>query len=565
MPDFVRLATAPYLQWDYATAKKAVDDALPKNYDVLSAYGERSDHWQNGDAWTGPGTGKGNKKIENQFAPDDAIGDALNNVVNAFNEAQIDLVPIDTTLDMRNLPEELKRLIAEGKELLTDWWDERRMQEHIHNRLRLATWAGRACIRLWIPPRFLMSDGTDVQFVPTEDIGAAMRYIHVSLPDPKTCAIVTDPVTADSCAIFLDKEVVTVAGQKKEIERAELMFLDPARIDDNESEMVLRVVYSDERTPSSVRLKIGGHLMSAEMRALSLLTDPIIRTQRQLDLLCTLIGRLGETAAFRERYFGNAKPQGIRILYTEGDALPNGAFLERDDENRVWAVIPQDRTIGANTTTELVGLPKYNADGQPAGQETPMVHVVDPVDPTPYINAAEATRRRILRMCSQGHMATTNTAESSGLAYEQARATFEKDLDKRRVSEEGMLRYILTTALYLAENISGQTGHFTSKLRVTVDQHVDAGPISPDQQRAFMEARDRNLLSDETTMSRMGVEDTVNERKRILASTSYILSLLEKISKMEKLDLDSLVSVLNLPKEIHAAPVPEPLPPSNDA
>jgi hypothetical protein len=561
-----QLRTAPFLEWTYDDAHRALEEKVPQDFNVLVDYCVNKDHYRDGQEWVGPGTASSTGKIAQQFAPEDAVGQVLSNISNAFEEPQIGAVPIDDLPEGAEVPEPLKNKIFLATTLLSNWFDKQRLQEHIQERQETTAWAGYADLRVFVPWRFLDKIGESVTIRRARSFKEAMTYIYLTAPMPNVCGTVVDSGTQDLCGIHLDKEIVRdPSGQTNEYDRAELVFLDPNRIVDEDADTIIRVVYSDpNKAEITTRVKLGGRLLAAEMESRIVITDPVIRTQRQLNLLCTLVTRLGETAAFPERYTKNARPQGVRIPYEDGDSLGDGAFIERDGEGREWAVIPQERTLGANTTTELIGLPQYDDKGDAKGNQMPDVLRFDPIDPKPYLEAADSVRRRILRMCSQGHLGGISNAEASGIAYEQARAVFEKDLNKRRVAEEGMLRELLTGVLALAEQIMGQPGFFTKVIRVTVDQHIDAGPRSPDLVRLDLESYDAGVLSRETTMARIGVEDINAELIRVRRSAQYILDVIEQVSKAgEVFSAESLIEVLkelNVPSEIVGMLKPAPLP-----
>lgn len=524
------VATPPFDSWTYEDAEKALKETLPEDHEVRRAYASESDHWQEGKQWVGPGEATTNERIEEQFAPDDAIGEALANVGNAFSEPRVGVAPLEP-ID-GEVPPDLQKRVDEATTLLSAWWDRRRLQEHVQDRLRTSAWAGRAGLRLWIPGRYMLrgADGS-VRLLEAEDLPAALSLIHIAAPDPAASGVVIDGPTQAECAVTLDEEEITDSeGKNKKVKRAELVYREEDPLKPWEAgRTVIRVVYEKEAQDArQVELDIGGRLTVAEMRARSLLTDPVLRGQRQLNYLSSLLTRIAETGGFPERNVINAKPQGERRAYKEGDTIPPGAFLDPDDTGRLWVVIPEERTLGANTTTEWVGLPKMNEEAQVVGYEAVQVERFEPVDPTPYVNLAEAVRGKVLRMCRQGHLAGTDTGEASGLAYEQARAAFSKDLNARRVAEEGMLRELLTSALALAEDLAGQPGYFTEQLRVTVDQHVDTGPRSPDSVRSDVEAYDKGLLSRPSAMARIGVEDVDAETELIRAGVRYLLDTLAK-------------------------------------
>lgn len=542
------LLTAPFGRWRYDDAVKALSSLHPKDFERRHRYAVLKEHFSEED-WVGPGDPTENEKIEEQFAPDDAIGDVLYNVANAFREAQLTFTPLDEVQPGQEIPANVKRKIEEAKALVSAWWDRVRLHELTQERLYTSAWAGFAALRLWLPGRFMeRGEGGAVTIADTDDFEEALDFIHLFAPSPSAGGVYTDPNTQDKVAIFFGAEMVE--GETEPRKFVELVYLDPDRRRDKDAETVMRVVYENSgQTGYETRLKLGGRLLTAQMVTRALLNDAVLRTQAQLNLLTSLITRMAETAAFRGRYTQNAKPLGERRLYEDGMLIPAGAFLERDDEDRQWIVEPKARTLGAATTTELVGLETMNQEGQVTGHSMPGVILEDPVDPTPYINAAEGVRRRLLRMCSQGHLAGTSNFEVSGIAYEQARAVFEKDLNARRVAEEGMLRDGITSLLALTEWITNKTGYFTDVLRVVINQHVDPGPRSPDSIRLDHEAYEKGLISKPTAMSRIGVEDLEAEEALIRTTPEYIISLLEKaVPSVQALDEEALLELLRLMK-----------------
>jgi hypothetical protein len=590
LENLIPLKLAPFSEWEYGDAENALKSRLPGNYGVLHAYAVERDHLQKSRSrtdvpvrdvvrglvssksqWIGPGDA-GSEKVEQQYAPDDVIGTGLSNIADAFMEAQVGCDGIVSPPEGEPQDPEVVNRITEADDIITDWWDKRGLQELVHSRLKTSAWAGFAAMRLWIPLRFMARNPEGEVFIrnvqggdtPADRIRRAMSCIHVNAPEPDECGVYTDSETQDRCAIYLSEETTGVGATRKTYKKAELVYLDPDREGlDEEAVTYLRVVYSDpDKTGYNVKLPLAGYLLFAEMVTESILTDPVLRSQRQLNFLSTIPTRMGETAAFRGRYLGNTKPQGRRVPYEDGDEIPEGAFLDDDEVGKTWLVIPTERTLGASTTTELVGLPKKNEKGDVTGYETVQVVLEDPVDPGPYLNAADKIRNRILRMFSQGHLGGESGVQLSGIAYEQARAAFGKDLNKRRVPEEGMLRNLLTAALVLAEIIADEVGYFTDYVRVTVEQHVNPGPRSPDAARVDMDAYEMGLLSEETTQAGLGVEDTVAEAKRIRSGTSYSIRMMEKVVPLAALfttiSIRSLLERLRVPKAIVDVLVPKP-------
>lgn len=113
------------------------------------------------------------------------------------------------------------------------------------------------------------------------------------------------------------------------------------------------------------------------------------------------------------------------------------------------------------------------------------------------------------------------TGETSGIAYEQARAQFEADLTKLRGQVEAMVRDILEAVLALAGLMSGEAKAVLVEFRVQVTLRVSAGPVTAEQARLAIELRDKRAISQQTMMARIGIEDPVAEQQAIEADPFY--------------------------------------------
>lgn len=532
------LAVAPFAEWTYDDAAEAVAARLPENY------AERRD-FANGKHLDPGGDGKGlagfvgpqpadghpdgaakREKIRSQFAPWDVVGEALQAVADAFDrEAQIGLSPIDAPEDGAEVPDEVQRRINEGQRLLTVLWDAVRLHEHVKSAIRTACYAEHAALRWWIPPgralRLVREDGREVTFLPrAASLETAAGWLALSAPDPAAGALVTDEATQENAAVVLD----TVDEDGDKLERAQIAYLDGAT-------MVLRTAYKAGQREANVETyQTGGRLPMAGLEARNLLTDPVLRTQKQLNFQSTLLTRLGEGAGFRGRTLGNTEPFGPRRLLKPDEEPRPGTYLWLDGDGNRIEITPEARTMGHDMTTELVGLSSVDKDGRRT-YATPVIHIEDPVDPTPFIRAAEHQRAKILHMLRQAHRAGESGAEASGYAYEQARAAFLKLLLNLKGGAEGMLRDLLTAGLALVEALAGKPGYFTAGLRVTVDLWVDAGPPSPEQQRQDREAWKDGAMSWETLAARLGIEDAEGEWERLQASPFFRLRLLKEVAE----------------------------------
>lgn len=524
-----RLAVAPFEDWKYDDASKAVKDRVPANYAERKVYGESEDHWNGGAGWIGPGAYVGQSNaiavtegVKAQFAPHDACGEVLAAIEDAFStEAQIGAIHLEQPED--GPTDAQKKLTQEAIDLAYALWDRVRLHESVKPTIRRASYAERSALRWWIPPgraiRAIRDDGSEgTPTLPNApDFDTAAEWLALSAPMPDAAAIVVDEPTQERAAVYLDQ----VREGDRDIKRAQIAFVAG-------DILVIRIVYDAEVKPAERFEFNTPFLPMAEMTADNLLTPAVIRTQKQLDYFESVLTRSVETAGFPERYITNARPTGVWVILADGE-VPLGPTEQFG--GKTYQLRPERRSLGASITTEIIGIDVTDANGikSPA---TPTVTRFEPVDPEFAIKAGRHARAKILQMCRQAHRAGDSTAESSGLAYQQARAAFEKDLLNRKGAAEGMLRDLLTGALGLIEHLTGQRGYFTDNIRLTVDMHVDAGPRSPEERQQDREDVKEGMLSKDTAMSRNSIEDVEGEKDRIMSQPGARLAHLKEVAEV---------------------------------
>jgi hypothetical protein len=75
---------------------------------------------------------------------------------------------------------------------------------------------------------------------------------------------------------------------------------------------------------------------------------------------------------------------------------------------------------------------------------------------------------------------------------------------------------MLETALHMGAHFAGQGGRYLG-LRVVASCRLDTGPLSADEAKQVIDLVDARLLSRETGMARVGVDDSDAEAQRIQA------------------------------------------------
>lgn len=522
------LTQKDFKDWTLEDAQSAVSAAIAEGagsqqaYTANAAYVEEHDHWQNGSTWAGPNGGSDAEvrarvlaSVQRQFTPVDVVGEVLDNLANALlkREALVSFVAVDPA-DPKS-EDEAERTRAEEQaaeakamnEAVSRWWDKKLLWALARKATKRSRWAGRGALRVWIAPGALVEGDAEegeasARVLPSGLAFAdALARVELSAPTPDTARVFINPTTQRRAAIFLFE---TKDGQKA----AEIWSVDGTGTD---AKTVLRVLSGTGDTTRNEEhsVPIGGRLPIAEMEADLLITEPVRRQQARLNFFESMLVRVGEAAGFPERYTTNAKPNGMWLKSAPTDRPP----LEvREIDGETWYLHPQPRTLGASITTELVGI-EITDDAGRTTLASPSVTKFDPTDPDYAIRAARHARRTILESCRQGHLAADSTAESSGLAYQQARAKFENDVENTRSPLESMLRTIIETAIALAELMSSKPagGSFLDRFRCVVTARVSVGPILPDEKRVNSEQAEKGHLSRESAMAANGVEDVPAE------------------------------------------------------
>lgn len=516
--------------WTLRTAQDAVAelvterltrDAYEENRDLI----ESGDHFRGGKGWVGP---KGSetvrtevlKAVEPQFTPADACGEVVERFTDALLKVEADvafeaLEPAgDETPDGGRKPsDEQKRAGAEMLTLTRQWWDRVRLWPKARNACRRSRWSTRGTLRTGVPTGLLeppAAEGAPPRLPAGLDFASALARVQLYDDAPDAAGVWVDPDTQKAFGIVLfEEEVVTDGLVTATKPRAQVWSVEPDGLQ-------ARVI-GDGIAPNEAPFRFPGvtRLPVTEMEAELLLTDPVRRQQKQLNLFQSILTRLGEVAGFPERVTTNAQPFGIWLTTQPNTPSP----LDPKVINGVTHYFhPWPRTLGASTLTELVGF-AYGA--QEDGREsitTPTFQKIDPTDPEFAIKAASYAYAVILRQCHQAHVLGAENLQRSGVSIQQARADFEADVQKGKGPLESLITAVIESAIATASAMSSEFPGFLQQYRCTVTLHVSTGPISPEERRENREDVTAGLLAPESAMARGGIEDTDAERASVLES-----------------------------------------------
>lgn len=526
-------------QLDIEKAKQLVAGAVPEFWPANALF-FGGDHWQDAEGWIGPLLAKGDpassitlREIEKAFTPKNAIREVVARHRDAAGGREVRwyLAPIEAREELRDVEDEAERtrletayaaeddLIADLEAELTAWWDDRQAPEYLRTAIDHVLLAGRGPLRLYVPagllePIYAEGSSEDDEereitgyVVPRVPFAEALDLIWLDAPTPDNAVLHVDPDTKERVAIVIQKI--------DDHESAEVAYLD------DDGRTVLRVIdrntqpADDEEGAEVFALDLQGRLPVFELTRAPLITDPVRRQQRALNLANSTIPRNVITAGFLERILLNVQ-------------LPGTS--EPDPETGGIKYKPDPLYVGPNTTNVFQGSEVTDADGK-VSRANPSVVFRDPVDPEPAIKAKDSHYADILFEVDQVHVLISGDATASGVSRQQARGGFEGSLLPTASQAEAAVRWILETVIALAEAFSQQRAveglevPALDRFRAVAQAVLHLGPVSDEErERAAAEAED-GLRSQESAMEAIGIQDVDAELARIRRQPGSIISL----------------------------------------
>jgi hypothetical protein len=486
----------PFDTLTIAQIQQALTKATPADYapNVLFYSG---DHWQNGQGWVGPQPPVGDPaapqvlaEIKRAFVSSNKVKEITGRHVGGCvgREPAWALTVRRPLKEKQNPTQAELKLIDEAEALLTEWWDERGIHRVLRETTATLLLSSRAALRLFVPAGVLI-DGR----IPEADMRTALMQLYLAHPTPAQALVIVDADTQQRCGVYL--------YQKDSHTIAELTYLDEA------GNTVLRIVreQTGEATDPDAMLPLNGQLLIFEMRRDLLITQQIRENQGQLNLAKTMMGRNVVQGGFLERIILNGQMPGS---WVDDTTVAGGKRF-----------VPAPFRTGAGTTNFIAGATYTDEDGK-THVASPSVVYRDPVKVDTFQATEQAAYRSILEEAHQLHALISGDATASGESRKQARSDFERDLELTAPEVSRAVRWLLETVLAIASALAGQPGRYAA-LRASCTARIDTGPLSSDEISQVQSlAGGKQLLSQETGMSRIGVEDTDAEKALIAAETA---------------------------------------------
>ena len=513
-------------KWTANEAAEAIPDKS-ETWLIANLAFANGDHWQKGQAWTGPmlennsvGYSTMLANIEKTFVPQNAIGE----IVDRHTAGVIGENPQKSRELKRPLEEgaepttEEAALLAEAGALLSAWWngpqgvitrDGRIVRTSPHEVFQEATRSmlltRRGPLRLIIPANLLTTTEDGRSLINVGERGGAnaladvLAKIHLQHPNPKQATVTTDADSMNQAGVYSYKV--------NEQPAAEICFVDEA------GKTVIRLVQSEVDKAVDYPLALGGRLTMHEMERPLFIDETKRRLQKSLNLARTSESRNIVDGGFLERLYLNTQMPGE---WVEDDSEPGGRRF-----------VPGNINLGPNTANFLQGLPIYDETGQIKGYTTPSAVFREPTAADVFIGTAGDLYTALLHEASQLHvLAQGGDGNVSGEFIVQARADFETSLKQSKAAIDGALTWCFATVLTLAAAIAGDPTHFDA-LKISGSAVINSGPLSIGERTAIISAYEKDLISRETAVRMLGAENVSAELERIEGEQAHKLTLLK--------------------------------------
>jgi hypothetical protein len=458
------------------------------------------DHWQRGEGWAGPRPSMRDEnyqsvmaEIETTFVSKNAIKEVVRRHRNAVigQEPEWRLALTRPLKDGESPTAAESALIKEAEAILVDWWDRRGVHAIFQDAVDTLLWAGRAYLRIFIPPGRLENGA-----VARRPIEEALDVVWVDQPDIDQAAKAVNDDTKAEAGVYLYQDSDGDEG-------GEISYLD------KEGNTVVRSLgvqagEQEESKVPAVAMPLRGKLLLHEMRREMLITPQVREHQCMINMALTMLARNVVLGGFLERVILNAQ-------------LPGKYETDPDDPKR-QRFVPDKLHVGAGTTNALVGVPTYDETGRVSGYTSPSVIYRDPVATTTFESTRSVGYNGILEETDQLYTSISGDAAASGESRIQARAQFELSLKSTRTQVDAAGRWLLESMLALAALFSGQAKRYEG-LRVDFSAQVNTGPQSAADVDMVLKKKGAGLISLETAQMDAKVEDPEAERQKMLAET----------------------------------------------
>lgn len=407
------------------------------------------------------------------------------------------LFNIVRTVIQRSSTGNVDNLAQEADEALTSaWWNTKKVRDTLKQAVRTALLEERATVRFFFPALARNESG---QFLQQSDLASALTIPQIEV------------LTSDKAGIFVDEETQQEFG------------LHVYKVDDDKQAASLTYVQGgltilrimvEKQADQAYSFELGGRLLMYEITRDALITEQVRSLQKSLNLARTMMVRNVNLAGSLERTIMNAERPKIKKQIT--DATEAAGYREEVKES--------DYFVGAGATMFLTGMLVKDEQGKIINRANPNISFRDPVSTKTFTETRDDLYSAILSGCFQRFALISGDATASGISRLQARSEFESSLKDSKDAVDDLGRWLLETHLRLGALLCNRSKEFL-QLRCDFNAIIETGPVSPEEKQAIISLVSAGLMSKETAMSLLGIDDTDAELERIAQEPKPIQTL----------------------------------------
>lgn len=499
--------------------KSGVADQNKKFYD--------GDHWQDGEQWIGPKPSNNKRlalvmaEIEKGFVSHNTIKEVVGRCVSGLiGKEAVWRIGLERAVPEGESPSDAEQeQIDIAEAMLTNWWDEKGVLRLAQDAMARMLLGRRCCLRMYIPQGRLMAnvaqsaDGAQPEIIsyslaPKTEPQKALDDLFLHVVDWDQGAVATDSWNMMKFGVYVAEDPET----KKKI-------LETSDVSNGMTTITMtQDADSETRLSESIALDLLGNL---PMKMISLdsefVSPQMVQQQNLQNLSLTMLARNVVLGGFLERVLINAQ-------------MP-GKWVPDSDSPGGEKFVPTPIDIGAGVATNLVGIETESDDGKKT-LSTPSIQYREPVTVTTFAETVQVARTSILEEASQLHVAMSGDATSSGESRIQARADFASLLVGMKPEIDGLVRWILETALAFGKSFLGEGVFQVDGLSAMSNVTVNTGPLSLEERKLVIEMMEKGKISEESGMAMLGVEDVDFEKTMIRSEWKERLLTPEDASKL---------------------------------
>ncbi|MFB9991239.1 hypothetical protein ACFFLM_04500 [Deinococcus oregonensis] len=388
---------------------------------------------------------------------------------------------------------EAKRL-DEYTRALTDWWEDSGAWPAVQSALRTALVTKAGSIRLYIFGGSL-ADITDAQGRPARGIPRGL-----SLSDAARRVSIHAP-RWDQAGVTRDRD-----GHVTGAYHTYVNDVGQPRWEVHERVAGGTLVHPDMLSGGTDNVEPTFYpvpdLMLYELQLDPIITDSVRRLILAANKTLTMGSRNIDLGGFVERTILNGQ-------------MP-GEFKDDPKTPGKKRFVPHPLNVGAGATNYVIGVPLSELDAKgkmvpSGGLTTPSIVYKDPTVYDVFKMSFDQLREAILDEANQLHVLIAGDASASGVSRQQAVNDFLSSLEPTRIVLEQLLKWLLDTVLRLALHFTGRTSEIDA-VRVRVQARMSVVQPTPAEIDIAIKLHEAGLISEESAMGRVGIEDVDAER-----------------------------------------------------